>query len=275
MEIKLFLDKDINENANFYFEKAKKLKAKLPGLEKATEQTQKEISELEANKEKHMARKEKEEKIKVHKKKEWYEKFRWTFLSSGHLLVMGKDSVTNEILVKKHMEENDIVFHTQAPASPFGIVKDGKEIEKEKEILMEAASMVANFSSQWKKGFGTADAFWVYPEQISKTANSGEFMSKGSFMIRGDKNIIKNLPTLICLGIRKIKIKTDNEEIEIEEGFSGSLPACQKFCGTRFVKLEPGDLNYKKLNKELKTKLKFSFEDLPKLIPNNCKILKR
>ena len=52
MEIKLSLNKNINENANIYFEKAKKLKAKLPGIEEAIDNTKKEIKEFEEKKEK-------------------------------------------------------------------------------------------------------------------------------------------------------------------------------------------------------------------------------
>ena len=52
--------------------------------------------------------------------------------------------------------------------------------------------------------------------------------------------------------------------------------ACKKYCNNRYIKLEPGLDNYKKMTKEIKTRLKVSnLEDLPKYIPNDCKILKR
>lgn len=274
MEIKLFLNKDVNENANFYFEKAKKLKAKLPGIEKTIDKTRDEIEHFEEKKEEYVKKKEKHEKINKHKKKEWYEKFRFTFTSSEFLFVIGKDAGTNEILIKKHMEENDLVFHTQAPGSPFGLLKSAKK-SASKEDIEEAAQFLACFSGQWKRGFGNADAFWVYPEQASKKAESGEYMSKGSFMVRGEKNILKNLNLRICLGVRKQSLEIGDEKIKLEELFSGSEEACRKYCGNRFIKLEPGDDNYKKLNKEIKKRLKTHVEDLPKYIPNNCRILKR
>lgn len=270
MEIKLFLNKNINENANIYFEKAKKLKAKIPGLEKAMIQTKKEIEEFEEKKNNYLEKKKKEETIKLNKKKEWYEKFRWTKTSNDLLLVIGKDASTNEILIKKHLEENDLVFHTEAPSSPFGILKNGKETAT-KEDLFEAATFIACFSAQWKRGFGTADAFWVEANQISKKAESGEYISKGSFMVRGNKNIIKNIPLKICFGIIKKKI----EEFEFFEFFSGSEDACKKFC-LRSIKIEPGTDSYKKATKEIKKKLKItSIEDLPHYIPNGIRILKR
>lgn len=274
MEIKLSLNKDINSNANKYFEKAKKLKAKIPGIDKTIEKTKKEIEEFEEKKETYLKKKEKDEKIKYHRKKEWFEKFRYTFTSNEFLFVIGKDSGTNEILIKKHMEENDLVFHTEAPGSPFGILKNAKDKASKKDIE-EAGQFLTCFSAQWKKGFGTADAFWVFPEQVTKKAVSGEYMNKGSFMIYGTKNILKNIELKICLGVQKKSIETDDGKIEYEELFSGSQSACEKFCNKRYIKLEPGNYNYKALNKEIKKQLKTHIEDLPKYIPNECKILKR
>ncbi len=276
MEVKLFLNKDVNENANFYFEKGKKLKAKNPGLEKAITITKKEIEEFIKKKQDYENLKIKKEKITSLRKKEWYEKFRYTFTSSGFLCVIGKDAGTNEILIKKHMEENDLVLHTQAPGSPFCIIKEAKD-KISKEEIYEAAQFTCCFSSQWKKGYGDADAFWVNPDQISKKAESGEYIAKGSFMIRGNKNIIKGIPLKICLGIETKKVNDEEgNEHEYEEIISGSENLCKKKCKNRYIKLEPGNENYKALSKEIKKRLKTShLEDLPKYIPNNCKILKK
>ncbi len=280
MEIKLFLNKNINENANIYFEKAKKLKAKLPGIEEAILHTKSEIKEFEEKKLTYVKRKEENKILEQNKKKEWYEKFRWTISKSGFLCVMGKDAGTNEVLIKKHLENNDIAIHTEAPASPFGIIKGATKENKlliSKEEIEEIAGVVACFSAQWKKGYGSADAFWIYPNQISKEANSGEYISKGAFMIRGEKNIFKNLQLKICLGVETKKINLDeNNTIEYNELFSGSENSCKKYCGNRYIKIEPGLDNYKKMTKEIKTKLKLKdLEDLPKYIPNDCKILKK
>ena len=274
MEIKLELNKDVNENANIYFSKAKKLKAKLPGLEEAMKKTKVQIKELKEKKDFYIEKKEKTEKLNFHKKKEWYEKFRFTFTTSGFLCVLGKDAGTNEVLIKKHMEENDLVLHTEAPGSPFCLIKEGKD-KISKEEIEEAAQVVCSFSSQWKRGFGTADAFWVFPEQVTKKAVSGEYMNKGSFMIYGQKNILKNIPLRLCLGIQKKKVDTGDEVFEYEELLSGSEKAIKTLCGNRFVKLEAGDLKYKALNKELKKRLKTHIEDLPKYIPNGCRVLKK
>lgn len=274
MEIELYLNKDINQNADVYFSKAKKQKNKVPGLEIAINKTQEIIDNFEDKKKFYVEKKKREEKLDLHIKKEWYEKFRFTFSKSGFLCVAGKDSGTNEILIKKHMEENDIIIHTQASGSPFCLIKNSRNKIPQEEIF-EVAQFVCCFSKQWKGGYGTADAFWVYPEQVSKKAQSGEYIQKGSFMIRGEKNILKNVPLQIALGVEKKKIELNEETIEYEELFSGPINSVKNRCGQRFIKIEPGQQTYKSLNKEIKKRLKTHVEDLPKYIPNYCKILKK
>ncbi len=275
MKIKLFLNKDINENANIFFSKAKKLKAKLTGLDKAILMTKNELENFEKKKIDFLEKRKVEEKIKVHRKPIWYEKFRHTFTSNEFLCVCGKDAGSNEILIKKHMEEGDIVLHTEAAGSPFCLMKNARD-KADKRDIEEAGEFLSCFSKQWSTGYGTADAFWVFPEQISKTPQSGEYISRGSFMVRGKKNEIKNVRLRICFGIAIEKVETDDGILDIEIPFSGSEESCLKRCRDRFVKIEPGQNNYKSLTKELKKRLKVSvIDDLPKYVPNNAKILKK
>jgi predicted ribosome quality control (RQC) complex YloA/Tae2 family protein len=285
VEITLDLNVDIHENANKYFSKAKKIKAKLPGVEKIIEKTKVEITEFEKNKEEYIKKKEIKLKIKENKKQQWFEKFRYSYTSGGYLFVFGKDAGTNEVLLKKHATQNDIIFHTEAPGSPFGVVKEAVKIEGEnrtvlldKRELNEVAQVISCFSSQWKKGFGTADAFWVYLDQVSKKANTGEYIAKGGFMVRGDKNIIKNNILQIAVGVEKKEIENDDEDTTkayYYELFSGSEEAVKKKCGQRYVKLEPGQDKYKVIGKEIKKRLKVDIEDLPTWIPNGSKVLKK
>jgi predicted ribosome quality control (RQC) complex YloA/Tae2 family protein len=275
MEIKLTLSKDVNANANFYFDKSKKLKNKVPGIDKIIVKTKQDISEFDLKKEEYLQKKEKNKLLSAHKRAEWFDKFRYTYTSSGFLMVFGKDSGSNEVLLKRHLEENDLVLHTELAGSPFGVIKNARD-KISKEDLIEAGTMIACFSKQWKRGFGNADAFWVYPEQVSKTANSGEYIAKGAFMVRGTKNFLKNLNLRICLGVKKNELITDEgEKHEIEDLFSGSEQAVRKACGARMVRVEPGQTNYKALNKEVRSRLKMHVEDLPKYIPNGSKILKK
>lgn len=286
VKISLQLNEDLHQNANNYFSKAKKIKSKLPGVDLIIEKTKIEIKEFEKNKEEYLKKKEIHERLKFSKKKLWFEKFRYSYTSGDKLLVFGKDAGTNEVLLKKHLNQEDLVFHTEEPGSPFGILKnavtiDSKTGEKifniDKKQIFEVAQIICCFSSQWKKGFGTADAFWVYPDQVSKTANTGEYISKGSFMVRGKKNMIKNTTLEIFLGVEKKTVLNEEKEetYEYYELFSGAEEAVKKRCGQKYIKLIPGKDNYKSIGKEIKKKLKVDINDLPTWIPNNCKISKK
>jgi predicted ribosome quality control (RQC) complex YloA/Tae2 family protein len=51
-------------------------------------------------------------------------------------------------------------------------------------------------SGAWNQKVITS-AFWVYSEQVSKTAPSGEYLTTGSFMIRGKKNYLPPSPLIM------------------------------------------------------------------------------
>jgi len=193
MQIVLKLKKNVNQNAADYFEKAKKAKKKWRGAEKALANSLKKLEEL---KEKLAEEIEKEElkkqelANKVVRKKEWYEKYRWFTSSEGFLIIGGRDATTNDIIVKKHVDPGDIIFHTEMSGSPFVIIKaEGKKIGAD--TMQEAADFTATYSKAWKMGLGTTEVFWVNPDQVSKTALAGEYLAKGAFMIYGKKNFVQ------------------------------------------------------------------------------------
>jgi predicted ribosome quality control (RQC) complex YloA/Tae2 family protein len=197
MEIELDLKLGIEQNASIYYDRAKKAKKKLEGAIKAVNESKIELAKLEKEKEKVLAEIEEEletedleEEKRQIRRSYWYNKFRWFFASNEMLCVGGNDATSNDILVKKHMEKDDLVFHTEMPGSPFFLLKtEGKEVNDN--VLEEVAAATASFSSAWKRGLGSAEVFWVKPDQVSKQAESGEYMNKGSFMVRGKRNIIR------------------------------------------------------------------------------------
>src|SRR3989338_1378632 len=127
-KLTLDLTKSVEENASDYFEKAKKIKKKIKGAEDALKQHIRKLNELEAKQEKSDAEEAKKSEVQQ-RKKEWYEKFRWFLSSDGFLVVGGRDATSNEVVVKKHMEKGDLVFHTDMAGSPFFIIKaEGKDV---------------------------------------------------------------------------------------------------------------------------------------------------
>src|SRR3989344_5431423 len=90
-----------------------------------------------------------DEKLKDHvwnllKKKEtgrkWFEKFRYEKLDNG-FIVGGKDKGSNEELLKRHLGNDDLVFHTEMKGSPFFILKNSEN----KEGIFRAAMLTAYY----------------------------------------------------------------------------------------------------------------------------------
>ncbi len=187
MEVELYLEKSVDENAGRYFDKAKKAKKKLEGAHEALERTKKDLEKLQKEEVKFWVE---EEKRQMHRnrKREWYEKFHWFTSSEGFLCIGGKDATSNDIIVKKHAEKGDIVFHTEAPGSPFFIVKNGQECGEK--TLEECGQATAIYSKAWKLGHTSTDVFYVTPEQVTKEAKSGEYVAKGAFMVYGERTFL-------------------------------------------------------------------------------------
>ncbi len=139
MEIELDLNKSVEENAGKYFEAAKKAKKKLEGAKKALQDTQEKLELLQKQESKFLEETAKKQERKE-KKREWYEKFHWFISSEGFLCIGGKDATSNELVIKKHMEKNDVVLHTDMAGSPFFVIKNGQEAGEE--TIKEAAQAV-------------------------------------------------------------------------------------------------------------------------------------
>lgn len=136
--------------------------------------------------------------------KEWYERYRWFVTSEGHLAIGGRDASSNSALVRKHLTDDDIVFHAEVHGSPFFIVKNAAAPAQEGKIeksLAEVAQATVSFSRAWKDGLSSADAYWVLPEQVKKGAPTGQFLPKGSFVIEGKRSYIKGIEARLAVGI--------------------------------------------------------------------------
>lgn len=130
--------------------------------------------------------------------RQWYEKFRWFRTSAGKLAIGGRDAASNSILVRRHLDLDDSVYHASLLGSPFFILKGGRE-QTEDEVREVAQATVA-FSSAWKTGLGSAEAFWVNPDQVKTAAPSGEYLARGSFAISGRKNQVSKIMMEIAIG---------------------------------------------------------------------------
>ncbi|NPE30995.1 fibronectin-binding domain-containing protein [Methanococcoides sp. SA1] len=223
--------KTIPQNAQMYYDKAKKISKKKDGALIAIEDTKK-------------AMQKRVQKISKRRKavfkKHWYDRFRWFFSSDGFLVIGGRDSDTNEEIVKKYMEKRDIVFHTQVPGAPITVIKtEGKEIPET--TLEEAARFVVSYSSVWKSGQFSGDCYWIKPEQVSKTPESGEYLKKGSFIIRGDRNYYKDVPVGVAIGL----------DLGAETRVIGGPLSAVQSNGEYVIEVMPGKFNQNDISKKL------------------------
>ena len=164
-------------------------------------------------------------------KKNWYEKFRWFLSSDEYLIIGGRDATSNEIIFRKHIDQNDLVFHTNFPGSPLVIIKNPNNTQIPITTIKETSEFTATYSRAWKEGWGVVDIFYVNPDQISKSPPSGEFLPKGSFLISGKKNFIKNVKTELTIGLLFIELEANskkNQEIFYPKIISGPKSAVKK-----------------------------------------------
>jgi len=196
MIVKLDISKSLDQNAADYFEKSKKAKKKLDGSIGTKIRYEKELEKLIKSHEI-----EQENKIEiVIRKKQWYEKFRWFYTSKGFFVIGGRDATTNDMVIKKHTDKDDLIFHTDMAGSPFFVLKtEGKKVDKE--TLKEVANATCTFSKAWKLGIQSQDVFYVNSDQVTKKQDAGTaHLAKGSFMIYGKTNYVdNNVDLCVCV----------------------------------------------------------------------------
>ncbi|MEA2089840.1 MAG: ribosome rescue protein RqcH [Thermoproteota archaeon] len=236
----LNLRRSVQENAGEYYERSKKAEKKLEGAKKALKQTQSKIKQLEH----HVMEKTRKSRKPPRKrrKKAWYEKFRWFHSSNNFLIIGGRDAATNEILIKKYLEPEDIIFHAEFLGSPFVIIKTGGKTVPE-QTMKEAAQLTASYSRSWREMLSVTNVYWVHPEQVSKTPPSGQYLKKGAFMIRGKKNYLRNVPLKVAIGI-----KVEKERVLVVGGPPEAIASQTNI----YIEIVPGEEKSSKLAKKLR-----------------------
>lgn len=195
-DVEIGLNENITDAAKRYYELSKKMKKKIEGVKIALEISRKKLKDIEKIKtveKTHLAKRD----------KFWFEKYRWSFTRTGKLIIAGKDAITNEIIVKKYMDKNDLHFHTNIQGAAHTILKEGQDVSKED--LEDAATIAAIYSKAVSAELSSVDVYYVKPEQISKTANTGEYLSTGAFVVRGERTWFKKVPIEFTVGIVNAK----------------------------------------------------------------------
>lgn len=281
------------DNVSLMYQDNKKLLGKIESTKNLLQENTKEHIQTEAKE--HIEKETIEENINdvnlKQRKYMWYEQFHWFFSSENHLVIVGKNAEQNETLVKKYLDKNDIYVHSEVSGSGSGVIKRNEKSNMTYITYEEASIFLMCHTKAWNAN-SPDRTYWVNAEQVSKTPESGEYVSKGSFIIRGTKNFM--LPPKLELGMTIMSKDKDSDILSknISEKTEFVLPMCAPYkCiykNTFKIKIIPGTGKIDKtiknniikiFNKQTKSKKdieyikSIQFEEYQKIMVNNNKIL--
>ena len=284
----LNLDETVHQNAQNYFLAAKKQKAKAKGAITALEETN---IQLKRAKKKEVKAKESGRLSKIKRSKRfWFENHRWSMTSGGNLLIGGKDAKGNDAIVKKHLSGSDMYLHADIHGAPScslrasqGFIPDEfrpahipadiptfkladkleqQEIDEDK--LAQAAILALCWSRAWASGGGHGTVFSVKPAQVSKTAQTGEYVGKGSFIVRGQRQWYRDLKLEIGIGI----IAVNGVPLLI-----GGVPGLIRKTCLRHAILKPGMTKKDRLANRIYKITGISTDEIMAVLPGPCEII--
>jgi predicted ribosome quality control (RQC) complex YloA/Tae2 family protein len=271
--VEIEFNRSVEENAARYYEDAKWARKKMAGLGEVSGEFQERLEEAGKQEEKTLgedfkkilfAREkppagegpegetageggEEEGPQKKPERKRWYERFRWFFSSDGFLVVAGKSADQNELLLKRHTDSQDIVFHADIPGAAFVAIKS-QGLEVPDLTKREAAEFAAANSKAWSRGLGTIDIFSVPRERVSKSPPSGQYLPKGSFMIHGEREWFRNLELKLAVGVKV------DRDAGLARVVSGPVMAVRK-NSDYMITLKPGFKKSLELSRAIKNRI--------------------
>ncbi|XP_050988498.1 ribosome quality control complex subunit NEMF [Labeo rohita] len=163
--------------------------------EKKTKQTLKEVQTVTS--------------IQKARKVYWFEKFLWFVSSENYLIIAGRDQQQNEMIVKRYLRAGDVYVHADLHGATSCVIKNPTGEPVPPRTLTEAGTMAVCYSAAWDAKVITS-AWWVHHNQVSKTAPTGEYLTTGSFMIRGKKNFLP--PSYLIMGFGFL-FKVDDQSV--------------------------------------------------------------
>ncbi|KAH9385135.1 nuclear export mediator factor NEMF [Nematocida major] len=240
------------------FEQINELYQQAKRIEEKSRKTQAALQESRCKEQEITSKVQKIEKIE--RSPFWFEKFRWFVTKDSDLILAGRDSKQNEILVKKHLKDTDLYFHADVRGGSSVIIGEGAS-EHTKQV---AAAMAMHLSKAWENNL-VSEVYCVRGEQVSKTAPAGEYLTHGSFAISGKKEFyypakleygfsvmykLKNTPVEVSEDTRKVKGLTaapGEHEVEFAVGVCGPY----KYLEGKKCRILPGSAKKGMMIKEL------------------------
>ena len=118
------------------------------------------------------------------------------------------------------------------------------------ERMDEAVQFAVSYSRLWGSGAAAGDVIAAAPSQVSKTAESGEFVAHGSFVIRGERTFFRNVPMEVAIGV----------QMEPSLAVLGGTPSAVEPRCRVSVRLRPGEFEGNDVAKKVLRRLK---EEIP------------
>lgn len=250
--ITLDYTKGIDANASDIYQKGKDVGEKAKRAEEALEESRAELAKKQKGIDKAKA-------LAAGKaqptKQFWFERYKWFISSGGKLIIAGKDAHSNDNIVKKHLKDGDLYAHADVHGAPSVVIKEGAKADNDE--LRQGCQFALAQSKAWIAALSEGSAFWVYPDQVSKTPNPGEFVPRGAFIIRGKRNYEYHLQIELVVG---------------EVYYQGARkvmcgPAeCFKDCDRYFV-IRPGRGKGGRKSSEMAKRFQVPEEEISRILP--------
>lgn len=150
----------------------------------------------------------------------------------------------------------DLYVHADLHGATSAIIKNPTGQPVPPKTLNEAGCMAVSYSAAWEARIVTS-AWWVHHSQVSKTAPTGEYLTTGSFMIRGKKNFLPPCYLMMGFGFmfkldetcienhlneRRVRAVEDAETVEVK---SWTFFAFFAFCTLPYYTREIKKINSK------------------------------
>jgi predicted ribosome quality control (RQC) complex YloA/Tae2 family protein len=249
----------VADNAQKAYEEHKKLQSKIRGAKRSILKTREHLASAQKHKQNKDKHKDDAQKT-VKEKQFWFERFRWFISSEGNIVIGGRDARTNELIVKKYLKAGDRYAHADIQGAPSVVIKSrsihDEHVPISEETLNEACRFAAAYSKAWKQ-FMEAQAYWVLPEQVSKTPQSGEFVPKGAFIIRGKRNYSK------C----KLELAVGMVKVDDVQKIMVCPPDTIKSRTKTYVVFQPGDITKNSFAKQIAKIFHVSVDTVESLLP--------
>ena len=253
LTVELDYTKNIDANASDIYAKGKNEAEKADNAEKALQDSQAELEKKQKGFDKKVAM---ELSKATPTKKFWFETYKWFITSEGKLVIAGRDTHSNDQIVKKHLKDPDVYVHADIHGAPSVILKDGSKASDQE--LREACWFALAQSKAWMAGSMEGGAFWAYPDQVSKTPNAGEFVPRGAFIVRGKRNWEYHLPLVLAVG-----------EIEYEGSrkiMCAPTEVIEK-CSEKYYVIKPSKEKNGRINGDIAKAMEVPEEEISRILP--------